>query len=270
MATQNFGADQGFRIYDANTDVFVDIIKISGAPTGTGVESDAPIGSISLRTDTGEFYKKIANAGAPADWKRMASEDATDMFLTSSYDPTTNGVPADGQSLELAIGFLDANQLDLITLTGVAKGDVDLGNFTGNVIPPNLAIKPALQSLETAIDNISGGGKDQELGVTAATRVGDILVDSAFQAEWEVVVEESADPSNRISIKLNALHDGTAGADATTVDVSRFARNRVGSNFNYTVDITLSGAGPAQVWGVEASSTEPSGVNVYIRRTQLP
>ena len=270
MAIENYGIDQGLRIYDPNLDTSVDVIKGNGVPGGdTGVQDDASIGSLFLR-DSGELYKKRANGGAPSDWDRVPRDEALDIFLTSAYDNTTNGVPADGNSLELALGFMDANQLDIITLTGVAKGAVDLGTFSGSTIQDSRNIKQALQDLETGIENISGGSKDQALGVTALTRVGATLVDDSFQCEWEVVIEDAADESNRVSIKLNALHNGTASADATLVDHSRFARNKVGSNFNYDVDITLSGAAGTQDFAVAVSSTEPSGVNVYTRKTCLP
>lgn len=41
---------------------------------------------------------------------------------------------------------------DIRTTTGTADGDTDLGTFTGDIIPDNVAIKPALQSLESKIE----------------------------------------------------------------------------------------------------------------------
>lgn len=57
------------------------------------------------------------------------------------------------------ITMADANidlqhQLDLITLSGVAAGSLDLGTFTGSLIPDNSDIKEALQALETEIEAI--------------------------------------------------------------------------------------------------------------------
>lgn len=272
MAIRNFGVDQGLSIFTADIDDRVDIIKGTGVPGGdsggTGIQDDAPVGSLFLR-DNGELYKKVSSTNAPVDWKRISSDEALDVFLGAAYDNTTNGSPADGDSIELALGYLDANQLDLVTLSGVAKGDVDLGTFTGSTIQDNRTVKQALQDLETGIENISGGGKAQALGVTSATTVGAILVDDSFHAEFEVIVEDAASPENRRSLKVNCLHDGTASADATTIDFTRFARNRVGTFFNATITPVLSGTGATQEFGVEVASTEPSGVNVYVRRTQI-
>lgn len=269
MALNPFWVEKAIRITDENSETGIDIIQGSGVPGGTTETDDAAVGSIYLRRDTGDFYRKETDTNAPVDWKRISSDEADDMFLTSAYDNTTNGDAADGDSVEEAMGKIDANQRDLTTLSGEPQGAVNHGTFSGSTIQDNRNTKQALQDLETGLEAISGGGKDQALGVTTTTRVGAVLVDDAFQAEWEVVVEDAADPSNRQSIKLNALHDGTALADATVVDHSKFAKNRVGASFNYSLDVTLSGTGAAQDMAVEASSTEPSGVNVYIRRTQL-
>lgn len=271
MAVNPFWVEKSIRIGDIDSDTsYVDLLQGTGVPGGdAGEQDEALVGSIYFRKDTGDHYRKVTTTNAPVDWKRISSDEASDMFLTSAYDNTTNGDAADGDSVEEAIGKIDANQRDLTTLSGEAQGAVDHGTFSGSTIQDNRNTRQALQDLETGLESISGGGKDQALGVTTATRVGAVLVDDAFQAEWEVVVEDAADPSNRRSIKLNALHDGTASADATQVDHARFARNRVGSNFNFSLDVTLAGAAGTQDFAVEVASTEPSGVNVYVRRTQL-
>lgn len=47
---------------------------------------------------------------------------------------------------------------DLVTLSGVADGAVNLGTFTGTTINDNVTIKAALQALETAVEGASSGG----------------------------------------------------------------------------------------------------------------
>lgn len=44
----------------------------------------------------------------------------------------------------------------VITLAGVPRQDINLGTFTGTIIPDNRTIKEALQSLETAVGSITG------------------------------------------------------------------------------------------------------------------
>ena len=272
MAQQNFAIERGLRIFTEDSDTsFVDLIHATGVPGGdTGKEDAAGIGSIYFRQDTGDFYRKIANAGAPADWERMSGDQADDMFLSVGYDGVTNGTPAISDSVDVGIGKLDANQRDLTTLSGVAQGSVDLGTFTGGTIQDNRNTKQALQDLESGLEAVSGGNRDQSLGITAATRVSAVLVDDYISSEWEIVVEDAAVNSNRKVFKITAVHDGTTGADATDVDFNSSGILKIGSNFNVSLDVTLSGTGATQDMALEVTSKEPSGVNVYVRRTDLP
>jgi hypothetical protein len=73
--------------------------------------------------------------------------------LTSGY-ASTNGAITNADTVDSAIRKLDGNQQDIQTTLGVAQGDVDLGTFTGNVIPDNSTIKNALQSLETYAEGL--------------------------------------------------------------------------------------------------------------------
>ena len=84
---------------------------------------------------------------------------ATGISLASPYTPA-NGTLAAGDTLQLAIEKLDGNQLDLITLSGVAQGAVDLGTFTGATIPDSSTVKGALQSLETAHEEVDQNVND--------------------------------------------------------------------------------------------------------------
>lgn len=266
MALKTFNSELGFGIFNENGDVAIKLLRSAGAPDGTSTgQADAPIGSI-LMTETGEFYKKIADADVASDWKRMSSEDATDMFITAGIDIATNGTVANGDSVEEAFGKLQANQDDLLTALGVAQGDVDMGTFTGSVISDNVSAKVALQELETFAENIAGGSEDTASGITTPVRLGAELVDNSDYCEYEIMVKDSANPENKEVVKIGALHDGSASADATVVDYNKFSKLRVGASFNVTIDVTLSGAGAAQDFAVEISSTEISGVDAVVRK----
>lgn len=70
MAREVFDIESGLAISDINGVRRVYIITGTGAPDGTsGEQQNAPIGSLYLRSGTGELYQKIANAGAPADYQ---------------------------------------------------------------------------------------------------------------------------------------------------------------------------------------------------------
>ena len=55
-----------------------------------------------------------------------------------------------------AIAANTAEASSLRTLSGTAPADDDLGTFTGSIITDNVAIKTALQELETAVETVSG------------------------------------------------------------------------------------------------------------------
>lgn len=270
MALDTFNAELGFGILEENgVSEAIRLIRTNAAPDGTSFgQSEAPLGSILLR-ESGEIYQKRANAGTGSDWRRVSSEDASDSFLTSALDILTNGTITAGDSVEVALGKLQANQDDLLTTVGVAQGDVDMGSFTGSVISDNVSVKTALQELETFAENISGGSNDSASGITTAQRLGAELVDTSDYCEFEVIIKETANPENKQILKIGSVHDGSASADATEVDFNKFSKLKVGSNFNYSIDVTLNGSGAAQDFAVEISSSEPSGVDATVRKVCL-
>jgi hypothetical protein len=69
MARNLFGVEKGLGIYQENGDLLVAFLSGTAAPTGTGDQAAAPIGSIYARSGTGQLYQKIANAGNSADWE---------------------------------------------------------------------------------------------------------------------------------------------------------------------------------------------------------
>ena len=80
-------------------------LPITGGDPGgdTGIEDASAIGTLATRTDTGQVYKKIANAGALADWDELTSTVAVvstwrtelvraatnDTLAIGNTDPTT-------------------------------------------------------------------------------------------------------------------------------------------------------------------------------------
>ena len=269
MALTTFNVELGFGILTENGQEKISLIRSAGAPDGTSNgQSEANEGSL-LLTESGELYKKIANAGAASDWKRISSEDASDSFLTSALDILTNGTIADGDSVEVALGKLQANHDDLLTTVCVTQGYTDMGTYTGGVLTDNQSVKTNIQELETAIDNISGGSTEIVNGITTAQVLGLELVDNSDYCEFEVVIKESASPDNKKIFKIGAVHDGTTSADATQIKNNKFSRIRIGSNFNVSVDAVLQGSGVTQEFGIEISSTEVSGVDAIVRKVCL-
>lgn len=74
------------------------------------------------------------------------------------------------ESEALLVDELQANEADLISLTGVAENSANLGTFTGNIIDDSRTIKQALQQLEDAAEgSVQPGDNLNELvGTTSA------------------------------------------------------------------------------------------------------
>jgi len=112
-------------------------------------------------------------------------------------------------------------------------------------------------------------GKSSSLGVTTATTVDQVLVDDVSACKWLITIQNAASPANKQHFEIFAGHDGHASADATSVDDTQYAKLKLGSNFNNTISITLSGSGGTQFMNITVASTEPSGVNVYAKRIEV-
>lgn len=196
-------------------------------------------------------------------------ELADGISLISGY-AAQNGSITNADSVETAIEKLDGNQQDLITLSGVAQGEVDLGTFTGDTIPDDSDVKEALQALETKVEAVAAasGNYSQQTNVVSATVIDEILVDDILACEWQVHIREEATPANIAVFTVAATHDGTASGDAAAVDHSIYSKLKLNSNFNYTVTVELSGTGAAQKMQLKVASTT-AGVTVTARREDV-
>lgn len=186
---------------------------------------------------------------------------ATGINLSGGYTPT-NGTVASGDSVEVAIQKLDANQADLISLSGVAQGATDLGLFSGSTIPDNQNTKQALQALETAFET---NGQVSVNAITTLATVDSVLVDSVAAVKWYIHAHEDATPSNVKVMEVLAMHNGTAAADASSVKDTEYAILKLGSAFNLVIAADISGTGAAQVMRLRASSTS-AGVSLRVFR----
>lgn len=80
-----------------------------------------------------------------------ASKKIKSSTVTSTELEQLSGVTSPIQTqIDTAVERID----DLTTLSGVPANSMDLGTFTGSIIPDNSTIKSALQSLETSIGSL--------------------------------------------------------------------------------------------------------------------
>jgi hypothetical protein len=84
---------------------------------------------------------------------------ATGINLSGSYAAASGNVAA-ADTVEAAIAKLDGVNDNQDSLLGTAQGAVNLGTFTGATIPDSSTVKGALQSLETAHEEVDQNVND--------------------------------------------------------------------------------------------------------------
>lgn len=174
-----------------------------------------------------------------------------------------NGPVIGTDTVQVGIEKLEGDSKDLVSLSGLSRGAINNGTFTGKTILDNRTTKEALQDLETAIES-----RSQVSGITTETTLDSVSVDVIKCVKWLVHVYESATPGNVKALEVFALHNGTNAADATSVDDTASAILKFGSNFNLSVVVDLSGTGASQVMRLRIASTT-SGVVATARRLEV-
>lgn len=105
-------------------------------------------------------------------------------------------------------------------------------------------------------------------GITTATTVDSVLVDSTKAVKWYVQAFEEADPNNIKAFEVFAVHDGTASADATDSDETVYAKLSMGANFNLVISVDVNGTGAGQTMRLRAQSST-AGVTVSVKRERV-
>lgn len=105
-------------------------------------------------------------------------------------------------------------------------------------------------------------------GITAATTVDSVLVDSTKAVKWYVQAFEEADPNNIKAFEIFAAHDGTAAADAAAADDTTYGKLALGGNFNLVLSVDLNGTGAGQTMRLRAQSST-AGVTVSVKRERV-
>jgi hypothetical protein len=119
MSRKFFGIEKGIDIYAENGSAQVRILTGTAVPDGLGDQSSAPIGSLYIRSGTGEIYQKIANAGNSSDYLLNGAGSATigiwrpekvkvvtnDTVSVGIRDLTASPFADDGGTLVLATDF---------------------------------------------------------------------------------------------------------------------------------------------------------------------
>jgi len=194
-------------------------------------------------------------------------ELADGISLTAGW-ASGGGAVAANDTVEVAIEKLENAILDLVTISGAARNATVLGAFAspGSIfLGASLTIKSALQALGDLHTQLRGVNST---GITAEADVDSVIVDDVKSVKWLVHAFEEATPANVRSWEVYALHNGTAGADATLVDHNSFSKLKLGSNFNAVLVVDINGAAGSQIMRLRASSGS-AGITVTARRMEV-
>jgi hypothetical protein len=129
MARNLFGVEKGIRVFGENGDsALADFLFGTLAPTGTGDQASAPIGSIYVRSGVGEIYQKIANAGNSTDWQLNGSSSAViGKWRNEKVKAVTNDAVVAGVRDLVANPFSD-DQAPLLTAADFVVGEFIIAN----------------------------------------------------------------------------------------------------------------------------------------------
>jgi len=134
-------------------------IEGRGAGTSTYLSHSAPTdgsgsGSYNYTYDPGAYLEISAGKliASVKDEDDMSSDSADHLASQQSIKAYVDS-SVSGLATSSTITEIDGNVDDLVSLSGVAENDTDLGTFTGNTIADSSTIKAALQSLETALED---------------------------------------------------------------------------------------------------------------------
>lgn len=169
-----------------------------------------------------------------------------------------NGTISSADSVNSAIEKLDGNQQDIQTTLGVAQGSTNLGAFSSPVdllFSATSTIKALFQRVGELLMQLRGV---EVTGITAAATVDSVPHASVKACKWLIEAFEEATPANRQALEVYALNNGTL------VDDTVYAKLKIGSNFNLSISVDISGA---DMRLRVASST--AGVTVRARRIEV-
>lgn len=270
-------------VEDANAETHNDVLLIDD---GTAAGKEFHYNDVSLtwvesgQNGTNEDGFQNAYMGKPA--------TGTQVTAYTSQTLITNG-----DSLTIAIGKLDAgvdanstaigsqatsinnlqtevNQIELALGASIDVNGNYVTNSGTNYIDSNNDLSEDLIDLDAQIkvneDAIAAlGGNATASGVTAATVIDSVLVDTVKLVRWLVHVQQGTKVT---TYEVDATHDGTVGGDASAVDFTKYARLKLNGNIaGLIITATLNGVGAAQTMNIVVEAS--AGVDVNTTRHQV-
>jgi hypothetical protein len=180
---------------------------------------------------------------------------------------------------------------DLITLSGVAEGSVNLATFTGTTIADNVTMKAALQALETAVEGkqatVTEGSLADSTIVSADIKDGTVTYTDmvanlpGFPHHWHIsIVNPNAVVTASAVIPICTLTDAALTITKIVVSTSsasyeaagdvKFADARIGLGTATVVETFDTTSGVRSDTSMSGDATVPSGKFVYLSFDSAP
>ena len=252
---------------DGNNDQQDQVLGTSQGDTDLGIFSGAtiPDGSSvkgALQSVETAYEETDANVDDLVTLSGLPENSTDNGTFTGSTIPDSSTTKAALQSLETAhetlsstVTEIDGNVDDLITLSGMPENSTDNGTFAGTLLADSLTTKAALQRIEDLLEELK---VIETTGVTAEVSADEVPVATVSACKWLVEAFEEATPANKRAVEVYGLNNGTL------VDETVYAKLKVGSNFNLSVSVDISGGNMRL-----RVSSSTAGVTVRVRRIQV-
>ena len=212
-----------------------------------------------------------------------ADTDLTPLARTVGAVALANSNLANFDALDAAIGgdpTAEARTFNPISAslpsnTNIDRVDAAIGaDLTStNIVSNAQSANANLSALDAQVHNNTDKLAEirtvtQTNAVTTLAQVASTLVDNCRMVQYKLIIEEAANPGNRESFIVTAMHNGTASAEATNVDFDDLHRLSFPSNkvAGLDYDVVLTGVGAAQEMILRVTSTNSTNVTVYAER----
>lgn len=220
----------------------IDIVTQNGSLENAIGELDNAIGTLTF-TEQNEVANGVDVTG---------NLDALDIrignstFTSSHIVSPANDITENLDALDLAIGNRSYTEDNFVTDGQTITASVDIldqqfgtNTFTEqNVVTNGEDVTQHIDAIDIAIGGIVGASEViKTANVTTQTVVDSFPTISVDIAKWIVSVENTGDSTNRLSVEVHAMHDGT-----TNVDFNRFSVLQHGAAIaGLNLDVDISG-----------------------------
>ncbi len=181
------------------------VANLSGTNSGDNAVNSLYSGLITNATHTGD----VTGATTLTIATNIVTNTKLAQMPANTFKGNNTGSTANAADLTVAQMQAALSVDDLVTLSGVADGVVNLGTFTGTTIADNQTIKVALQSLETSLEaNYVVNNRQNKIRIVSVSTTLSATTDGTVVFDTASTVATLPSPTNEI---LLVVKNSSAG-----------------------------------------------------------